>query len=279
MDLKQLRAYVKPAQVIATAMQPSGSLSKPLRALLFDIYGTLFISDAGDIGLKSATPGNNDQVKMLLQKFGIDVSFADLQKKLAHQINLYHTVQKQQGRRYPEVIIDKIWSTLLPELDHKQVRAFAAEYELVVNPVFPMPNMSRALDACRRQNLPMGIISNAQFYTAYLFPLFGEGNLAQAGFDPDLVLFSYQHGHAKPSVYLFDLIVERLMRKSIPLDQVLFIGNDIRNDIKPAQQAGLKTALFAGDQRSLRRRTSDPSCVGVKPDLVITDLGQLVDFI
>ena len=40
-----------------------------------------------------------------------------------------------------------------------------------------------------------------------------------------------------------------------------------------------KTALFAGDLRSLRLRTENPRCRGLKPDLVVTDLRQLIRLI
>jgi putative hydrolase of the HAD superfamily len=49
------------------------------------------------------------------------------------------------------------------------------------------------------------------------------------------------------------------------------------NDIFPAKITGFQTALFAGDKRSLRRRTDDPRCRNLKPDLVVTDLGQLIE--
>jgi putative hydrolase of the HAD superfamily len=50
----------------------------------------------------------------------------------------------------------------------------------------------------------------------------------------------------------------------------------MRNDIWPAQETGLKTALFAGDRLSLRRREDDPDCRKTKPDLEITHLEQLL---
>ena len=46
-------------------------------------------------------------------------------------------------------------------------------------------------------------------------------------------------------------------------------------DIWPATQLGFKTALFAGDARSLRLREDDERCRGLKPDLVIDRLSQL----
>ena len=39
---------------------------------------------------------------------------------------------------------------------------------------------------------------------------------------------------------------------------------------------GFKTALFAGDGRSLRPRESDDRCRGLSPDLIVTDLRQLI---
>jgi putative hydrolase of the HAD superfamily len=48
------------------------------------------------------------------------------------------------------------------------------------------------------------------------------------------------------------------------------------NDMLPAYAEGFQTALFAGDKRSLRLREDDPRCKNLSPDLVITDLRQLV---
>jgi putative hydrolase of the HAD superfamily len=56
---------------------------------------------------------------------------------------------------------------------------------------------------------------------------------------------------------------------------VLYIGNDIRNDIWPADRLGCRTALFAGDARSLRLREDDERLSDVKPDRVVTALGQI----
>ena len=47
------------------------------------------------------------------------------------------------------------------------------------------------------------------------------------------------------------------------------------NDIMPAQQLGMRTALFAGDARSLRLRLEDPRVEGVRPDVVLTELIHL----
>ena len=70
-----------------------------------------------------------------------------------------------------------------------------------------------------------------------------------------------------------------LKAKGIQPVSVLYLGNDMLNDIYPARTVGFQTALFAGDRRSLRLRKDDPRCAALSPDLVVTDLGQLPQLI
>jgi len=96
------------------------------------------------------------------------------------------------------------------------------------------------------------------------------------GFDPGLVFYSYQFEVAKPSPVLFRKAAETLKAKGIQPSDVLYLGNDMLNDIYPAKAIGFQTALFAGDKRSLRLRAGDSRCKKLTPDLVITDLIQLI---
>jgi putative hydrolase of the HAD superfamily len=142
-----------------------------------------------------------------------------------------------------------------------------------------MPHLRKLLRECRQARLRLGIISNAQFYTPFLLKWLVGAALTDFGFSPELILWSYRWGHAKPSPVLFETARERLAGHSIPPHHVLYVGNDMRYDILPAQQAGFQTALFAGDARSLRWRRDDARCRRHQPDLVITDLRQLLDYL
>ncbi len=163
--------------------------------------------------------------------------------------------------------------------DLESVRAFAVTFELIANPVYPMPNLEKMLSVCQKSNVLMGIISNAQFYTPYLFNWFLGSTPEDLGFHPDLILYSYKFGYAKPSTFMFQVAAERLKDMDISVRSALYIGNDMLNDIYPAKKAGFKTGLFAGDARSLRLRKNDPKCKDLSVDLVITDLVQLLDYI
>jgi len=142
-----------------------------------------------------------------------------------------------------------------------------------------MPNLAEVLAACRKSKVRMGLISNAQFYTLLLFKWFLGADAIDLGFEDCLMFFSYRHGRAKPGGHLFELAVEQLRQMQVAPAAALYVGNDMRNDIHPAKAAGFLTALFAGDARSLRLRTGDPHCSGLTPDLVITDLGQLIPYL
>ncbi|MGA0334565.1 MAG: HAD family hydrolase [Kiritimatiellia bacterium] len=80
---------------------------------------------------------------------------------------------------------------------------------------------------------------------------------------------------AKPSLRLYQNLLEKL--KEIKPEECLFVGNDMLNDVMPAQRVGMRTALFAGDRRSLRLRSGDSRVQGVEPDLVLTHLNQLME--
>jgi putative hydrolase of the HAD superfamily len=113
-----------------------------------------------------------------------------------------------------------------------------------------------------------------------MFPAFLEKAHSEIGFDPDLCAWSFQLLEAKPSPNLFCGVVERLQHQyGISPEETIYVGNDKLNDIWPATQLGLKTALFAGDQRSLRLREDDTRCSNLEPDLIITELSQLPNLI
>jgi putative hydrolase of the HAD superfamily len=271
--------YIRPLSPISTAMEPQGRPLSGLRCILFDVYGTLLISGSGDIGVAEETALQPNFIEKLLRKYDIALTPQRLQEELFSRIRQTHQEKKANGIRYPEVQIDHIWSQILHLDNPDTIRCFAIEYEWLVNPVFPMPNVEETLTHCRSSHLKCGIISNAQFFTPHLFSWLLQKDLTQLGFSAELLFFSYQMGEAKPSPLLFERAAETLKGLEISEAQVLYIGNDMLNDIWPAQQTGFKTALFAGDQRSLRMRKQDRRCQQATPDIILTNLIQLFDYI
>ena len=187
-----------------------------------------------------------------------------------------HDRLKTQEIEYPEVDILDIWQRILGWDDLPRLQTFAQKYESIINPVYPMPGLRELLRSCRDQGLSTGIISNAQFYTQRLLEDILAQSLDAWGFDSQLIFYSYQYQRAKPSVVLFEMAAERLWDRGIQPEVSLYVGNDMRNDVLPSQKVGFKTALFAGDKRSLRWRKQEPECRDLVPDMVVTDLRQLI---
>ena len=273
---RHLIHYLAP---IPSRYPTGGGLNKPIRVAIFDIYGTLFISDAGGIGTPKTDVPRVSGLEDVLRQYGIATSPDRISKRLVQSIRTAHHVKKERGISYPEIEIDAIWQDILKWPDRNRIRDFAIAYEWTVNPAFPMPGLDETLRSLRHRGLKMGIISNAQFFTPLLFEWFLGAPSTHLGFDDDLTLYSYQHGEAKPSHSLFNICANRLRDLGFPPESVVFIGNDMLNDIVPAANAGWQTALFAGDRRSLRLHRNREECLKLEPDLVLTDLRQLLDWI
>ena len=274
-----IKSYVTPMSPQPTGLSPAGQLTGTIECILFDIYGTLFISGAGDISMARQSSPQISKLKKLIAKFEIDVAPRLLVEKLRQGIEARHQQLMQGGIDIPEIEIDIIWQDLLAFNDIEQARNFAIEYELIANPVYPMPNLAKLLRACRQQNCRMGLISNAQFFTPLLFEWFLGADAAALGFSPQLIIMSYQTGYAKPSPVLFETAAAKIKAGGIARSSTLVVGNDMLNDIYPAKRMGFQTALFAGDARSLRLRKDDPRCRHLRADLILTDLEQLIGYL
>jgi putative hydrolase of the HAD superfamily len=268
--------HIHPLTPIPTGVEPRLEGMRNFRAMLFDVYGTLLISGSGDIGISREQSVEEDDLRDLLRRCHIDRTADGLSTALHRAIEQEHAKARRQGIDFPEVDIVRVWQTLLGVGDLNRLKSFILEYELTVNPVYPMPGLTTLLSTCRARRLPMGIISNAQFYTPYVMEWFLRSSLEESGFDPRLTFLSYRLGHAKPSMVMFKRAADELSRIGIPAEAALYVGNDMLNDIRPASAVGFRTALFAGDARSLRSRESDDRCRGLSPDLIVTNLRQLI---
>jgi len=273
----EIKSGLRPLEPIPTDCTPVGSLDEKIQCLLFDIYGTLFISGSGDIGVLEKRQDFDLQFQKLLERFGIYEDARTLHGKFIDAIRQHHLGMKGTGVAWPEVRIDDIWMEVLGITDRQAARNFAVGFELMTNPVYPMPNLKEMLASCKHRQIPMGIISNAQFYTLYLFEWFFGSTPEKLGFSTNLIFLSYRVGQAKPSLLSFNLAAKRLARAGIPPQSVLYVGNDMLNDIYPARKIGFKTALFGGDARSLRLRREHPLCRSLDPDIIVTDLLQLMN--
>ena len=234
-------------------------------------------------------PGWQNLKRLQKSDDGVSVEFVKGEEGVARlhaAIRDAHEVSRQQGIEHPEVDVVDVWasvlgslfrSSLIPRASFSEefLQELAVQYEVRANPVWPMPGCADCLDAPGEAGSLLGIVSNAQFFTPTLFPALLGRDLTGLGFHPRLLFYSYRCGQAKPGRFLYERAKEALAALGVAPSEVLYIGNDMLNDVRPAAAVGFRTALFAGDERSLRLRNGDGRVAGVAPDLVLADLDQL----
>lgn len=268
----------------------------PVKAVIFDIYGTLLISSSGDIDQASLS---NENMQAALKAGGFDIdeckpeTCSFLLEQLQIQIEEQHKSLKEKGHPYPDVDIFKVWKSMFKAAEEKDLLKLTGNeslpdtiivFELLSNRVYPMPGMKEILLWIKEKGIPMGIVSNAQFYTPIIMNYFLTGDFSTQQeidlFEQDLSVFSYKELRAKPDTALFEKFIPVLKSEyNIQPQEAIFVGNDILKDVYTANKAGLRTVLFAGDERSLRLREDDSRVRGLFPDFIINDLEQLKDIL
>jgi len=269
-----------------------------IKAVLFDIYGTLLISGSGEVGSSIRKPEEPFAVSRFYDPvseagFYIHTSPEEFNglcfPRYIRLIQSSHTSLRDQGISHPEVDIISIWYELLSELlnegilhgkiDSETLIDTALRYELYANKTWLMPGADDLLGILSRGRLVLGIVSNAQFYTPLILETLLGKSLNDTGFSSDASAWSYYYRKAKPSLDLFSSVMDYIHLQGIENKQVVYVGNDMLNDIFTARQIGLKTVLFAGDKRSLRMRKEKHQLQTCQPDAIITELPQLTDLI
>lgn len=244
----------------------------PFPVILFDLYGTLFQSASGEIGrfqVGSLQDGDSmlEPLKPFLPLLPKNATLKTLRALFRQEVEKRHE-DLRTNHQVPEVRVEEIWASIL-RIPKEEAFEFSLRFELAVNPVYPMPGARDYVAFLREKGIRFGLVSNAQAFTPfYMEALLGE-SLEELGFLPELTVFSYEWEEAKPSLKLFQMVAEKLDALGYSPDMVLYMGNDLQNDVWAPQQVGFRTALFCGDGRSLRLYEEDPRFAGVIPDYLV----------
>lgn len=265
----------------------AGPLEAPrpsIKALLFDVYGTLFQSASGDIGTvqkDSETPQSLPLPPLFQRIKSAEQALPDWEPLFLRRVEAFHHEKKEEGLAYPEINSLELWKQILAPWNPswEETAEVLLWFEMSRNPVWPMPGAADLLNDLKTRKIPLGIVSNAQYYTLLLFPALLDAPLEDCGFHrKNLLSWSFEAGRSKPDVTLFEKPLEALKagihenRKTILPEATLYIGNDRRNDVYTAQKAGCQTLLFAGDLRSLRLRPEDAIAGDTQPDYITRNL-------
>ncbi len=276
-----MKRVMRPLVPVPTGVKPRLPVLSGISTVIFDVYGTLLISAAGDVG----RPAKNElgEVAMSavneLLEGAIAGSEGSIALELTSLLEEALSEKRAKGVLFPEVDIRTVWRKLLepyaPVNAEAIVDAAALLYECRMNPVWEMPGAAELIQWLARKGITMGIISNAQDYTHSVFAGVMGGSFEALGIDPQLTVFSYVEGEGKPSLTLYQEMKSRLCHRGVKSESVLYVGNDMTKDVIPAAEIGFRTCLFAGDDRSLRLGSSSEDEARTIADAVVTDLKQI----
>ncbi len=264
-----IRSVHLPLQPLPTGVPPEKDLSlRDAKGVLIDIYGTLLISRAGEVGTASLSSAEKFPLFDEFEKRGIlfnRVTYSELQGRIRLLIKESH---EKSDKEFPEVDILLIWQEVLVQLkrdgfyegETDEITAAWASliYEWSENPCDIMPGGDDFLADLIQREVPWGIVSNSQFYTPLICDALLGDKLEGETLSPSLSSWSFLLREAKPSPALFLPVLKELKdRHDILPDEVLYIGNDMRNDVCNFQSLGGRGVLFAGDATSLRWREKE----------------------
>lgn len=288
---KIIQSLSKPLEFTPTNVKPKLKKISGIRAAIFDIYGTLLISNVGRNSLSESALANENAIREALGAANFEILEPEvkLSEVYAEYVDGHYGIRRSEGIQYPEINIMDVWQDFLNELftqgvidgdlTEKSIRRVILNYECRVNPVWPRPGSLEFLRNLQDKDICSGVISTAQFYTPLTLETLYQNSLETLGFKRSLCIWSFEHKKIKPSASLFELCTSRLHDIGISPEETLYIGNDMRCDIIPANNVGFKTALFAGDAISYNNSSSEEDINACKPTIIFTKFDQLKNYI
>lgn len=187
--------------------------------------------------------------------------------------DVWRLIVERLGRK--EYQYDEEFFGEVPELAEKIAYFFHSSLQGVAA-------ASQALDALRavaNAGLKQGLIGDGQCFTLVqlLRVLQKQGPVASFSelFTPGCVSLSYQTGTRQPSKMLLETALKQFEHEDISPGEILHVASRLRDELAVAKSCGMRTALYAGDKASLQCDPADLQDPAVRPDRLLTELGQV----
>lgn len=283
------------------------SLKKlPVRAVLWNVYGTLLAIPGGELQFEHPMDFVTDAaLDKTIQEFKMWGSMsrkpgapsAYMKELYTKALTALRLTGGPSGEKFPEVPSEKVWDDIVRKLQQKDYKIDAATYgglddftkkiayfyHASIQGTGAYPGAADALRHVADSGLAQGLLADGQCFTAVQL---GRGLRAQdPGFDLDfavpanLRVISAEKRAKKPSETLFRAAVTALAGRGVGPGEILHVGSSLTRDIGPAKKAGMRTALFAGDRASLAATADQLKDPLYRPDALLTALPQIADVV
>jgi FMN phosphatase YigB (HAD superfamily) len=276
-----------------------------LRAVIWNVYGTLLAINTGDLIFEHPDKFIMDvALDKTIQEFKMWGSMSRKPGQPADYLaQIYRKLLDEQRTvpggvdKHPEVLGDWLWQAFIKKLLQKEYsfdtgfygslnefsRKVAYFFHASLQGTACYPGAAQALRQVRQSGLIQGLLADGQCFTLVQL----ERGLKQQDpslvldevVDPDLRVLSSDLRARKPSERLFRHVLTLLNQRQITPDQVLHIGSRVAQDLMPARRLGMKTGLFAGDRASLQATAEQLKEPASRPDVLLTEVDQVADVV
>ena len=125
-DIKNWLENLEPLHPQTTGFEPrlnkKGTDNQKIKAVIFDIYGTLLISSSGDVD-QAYLSAQNMEKALRAGGYQLIKNPLDAAEFIIHllpeKIKTNHAELKQKGHSYPEIDIFSVWNSMLEDAQHK----------------------------------------------------------------------------------------------------------------------------------------------------------------
>lgn len=294
-----------PPEVERPKARPHLARLPNVRAVLWNVYGTLLPISGGDLlfdhPLKFVMDVALDKTIQEFKMWGSMVRKPGQPTDYLREV--YGSLLQEQRtvvggtEKCPEVVADRLWEAFIKKLLQKDYKFDAGFYGSLnefsrkvayffhasLQGTSHYPGAAGALRYVKGCGLAQGLLADGQCVTLVQLQrgLNQEDAAARVDdlFDPALRTLSYEVRARKPSETLFRHALKALTDCAIKPDQVLHVGSRVARDIIPAKRLGLRTALFAGDKASLQATPGQLKESVSRPDVLLTELGQIAEVV
>lgn len=291
-------------KIVPVKATPSIKPLPGIRAVTWSIYGTLLRISDGCLLFDHPEPLKMQvALEKTVHEFNMWYSMTrrpgapweHMLEQYSRVLTEYRMAGRQHKGDFPEIDSGAIWRKLLGRLEQKDYEYQESVYGSIeelsdkvayffhasLQGVVASRHALKTLSAVSQAGIRQGLLADAQCFTMVqlLRALKAQGKLPPLDdlFSTDCMTLSFQERVRKPSNSLYKTCVKQFKELGIAPQEVLHIGTRLRDDLAFAKGAGLRTALFAGDQTSLQATKEDLKNANLKPDRLLTDLLQIRD--
>jgi FMN phosphatase YigB (HAD superfamily) len=309
LDSRRDLHWPAPPQIEPPSARPHLVLLPGIRAVLWNVYGTLLAVPGGELYFEHPNEFVMDTaLDKTIQEFKMWGAMtrkpgqpADYLRRVYLDLLAEQRLVPGKTEKYPEVLAERLWEGFLKKLLQKDYKFDAGFYGSLnefskkiayffhasLQGTACFPKAATALNWVKRCGLKQGLLADGQVFSVLQLHR-GlrqqvSGTRVDDLLDPGLQALSCDVRGRKPSERLFRHALQALSERGIAAEQVLHVGSRLAQDVAAAKRAGMRTALFAGDRAALqmspedlKRGLKDPAH---RPDVLLTELDQITEVV